>query len=69
MSNRYAASREELVEGSHFPHVTTGGNWKVIRVNEDGSVFAQSDMGARRTVKPEHVEAGLTYAAYLNSRG
>ena len=68
MSNRYATSREELVEGSAIPHVTTGGMWRVLRVNDDGSIFARSDMGAQRTVKTEHVDAGLDYARYLANR-
>lgn len=59
----HATSREQLVEGATFPHLTTGGQWTVIRVNDDGSVFAVSDMRARRTVKAEHVDAGLAFAA------
>ena len=63
----HATDRSQIVPGATFPHLTTGGQWKVIRVNEDGSVFAVSDMNARRTVAADKVDAGLKYAAMLNA--
>jgi hypothetical protein len=59
MATVYASERAQVVPGALIKHVTTGGMWTVIYVNEDGSVFARSDMGARRTVKAEHVDKGL----------
>lgn len=61
----YATTREELVVGGHVKHITTGGEWTVIRINDDGSIFAHSDLGARRTVKAEDVDRGLATAAYF----
>lgn len=65
MANRYATTRDQVIPGALILHITTGGQWRVVRVNDDGTVFAESDMGARRTVKAEHVDAGLAYAASI----
>lgn len=67
MNKIYATSRDEVVVGARIPHLSTGGRWTVIHVNADGSVFARSDMGARRTVSAENVEAGLRYAITLEA--
>lgn len=64
---RFATTREELVPGAELKHISTGGQWKVLRVNEDGSIFGRSDMGARRTVKAEHVDKGLERGKWCSS--
>lgn len=56
-------SRDDLAVGVRVMHKTTGGQWKVLAVNPDGSIRAVSDMGAVRTVSAENVDAGIALAA------
>jgi len=59
----YASTPAEVIPGARVMHLTTGGHWKVLTVKADGSIFARSDLGARRTVKAETVTKCLRRAA------
>jgi hypothetical protein len=61
-TSRYATSLDDVVPGALVKHVTTGGQWRVLSVNDDGSIRAVSDMGATRTVPAEKVLDGIHLA-------
>lgn len=59
----YASTPAEVFPGACVMHLTTSGYWKVLTVNADGSIFAQSDLGKLHTVKAETVTKCLRRAA------
>jgi hypothetical protein len=65
-TNPYATTRDAIKPGALLPHISTGGKWRVERVDADGAIYAVSDAGARRMLKPAQVDKCLAYAATFN---